>query len=122
MGLDGFTTQDRKRCQTMARSVALVFNWWNLYVRLADPDHHLEAITSRPLLLTAIGRQTQHAGRTTLHVSSPPGRHGWTRLVFTRIGAFFADLRRTAEQVTPARPMVPHPQSGPRKVSPRPSA
>jgi hypothetical protein len=100
-GWAGFTTQDRKRCQLMARSVALVANWWNLFARLADPDHHREAITSRPLLLTAIGRQTQHAGRTTLHVSSPHGRHGWARQAFTRIGIFFAGLRETAEQLTP---------------------
>ena len=100
-GWGGFTTQDRKRCQVMARCVALVANWWNLFVRLADPDHHREAITSRPLLLTAIGRQTQHAGRTTLHVSSPHGRRGWARQALTRIGAFFAELRQTAEQLTP---------------------
>jgi len=100
-GWGGFTTQDRNRCQIMARCVALVANWWNLFARLADPDHHREAITSRPLLLTAIGRQTQHAGRTTLHVSSPHGRHGWVRGALTRIGAFFADLRQTAEQLTP---------------------
>jgi hypothetical protein len=100
-GWAGFTTRDRTRCQLMARCVALVFNWWNLFARLADPDHHREAITSRPLLLTAIGRQTQHAGRTTLHVSSPHGRHAWARQAFTRIGAFLADLRQTAEQLTP---------------------
>lgn len=100
-GWAGFTTHDQNRCQIMARCVALVFNWWNLYARLADPDHHREAITSRPLLLTAIGRRTQHAARTTLHVSSPHGRHGWARRAFTRIGAFFAELRQTAEQLTP---------------------
>ena len=100
-GWAGFTTQDRNRCQLMARSVALIANWWNLFARLADPDHHREAITSRPLLLTAIGRQTQHAGRTTLRVSSPHGRHRWARQAFTRIGVFFADLRQTAEQLTP---------------------
>jgi hypothetical protein len=100
-GWGGFTTQDRNRCQLMARSVALVANWWNIFSRLADPDHHREAITTRPLLLTAIGRRTQHAGRTTLHVSSPHGRHGWARKAFTRIAAFFADLRQTAEQLTP---------------------
>jgi hypothetical protein len=94
-------TRDRNRCQLMAHCVALVFNWWNLFARLADPDHHREAITSRPLLLTAIGRQTQHAGRTTLHVSSPHGRHRLARRAFTRIGLFFARLRETAEQLTP---------------------
>ena len=100
-GWAGFTTQDRNRCQLMARCVALAANWRNLFGRLADPDHHREAITSRPLLLTAIGRQTQHAGRTTPHVSSSHGRHGWARQAFARIGAFFADLRQTAEQLTP---------------------
>jgi len=51
----------------MACSVALIFNWWNLFVRLADPYHHREAITSRPLLLLhAIGRQTTHARQTTV--------------------------------------------------------
>jgi hypothetical protein len=81
--------------------VALVFNWWNIYARPADPDHHREAITSRPLLLIAIGRQIQHAGRTTLCVISPHGRHGWARRAFTHIGQFFAGLRQTAEQLTP---------------------
>jgi len=54
-GWGGFTTRDLKRCRLMAGAVALVFNWWNLFVRLADPDRHREAITSRPLLLQAVG-------------------------------------------------------------------
>ena len=70
-GWGGFTTHDVKRCQLMARIVALAANWWNLFVRLADPDRHREAITSRPLLLQAIGRQTQHAGQTTITITSP---------------------------------------------------
>ncbi|MFN7482672.1 MAG: transposase [Betaproteobacteria bacterium] len=36
-GLGGFTTQDIKRCQTVARSCALVFNWWSWYCRAAHP-------------------------------------------------------------------------------------
>jgi Transposase DDE domain group 1 len=100
-GWGGFTTQDLKRCRLMARCVALIFNWWTLYVRLADPDHHREAITSRPLLLTAIGRQTSHAGQTTIHVSSSHARHGWARRALTRIGTFLEALRSTAEQLTP---------------------
>jgi hypothetical protein len=39
-GSGGFTTHDLTRCRIMARIVALIFNWWNLFVRLADPDHH----------------------------------------------------------------------------------
>jgi hypothetical protein len=48
-GWGGFTTQDVKRCRLMTRSVALVYNWWSLFGRLADPDRRMEAITSRPL-------------------------------------------------------------------------
>ncbi len=50
-GWGGFTTRDLARCRTMARFIAPIYNWWNLFVRLAEPDKHLEAITSRPLLL-----------------------------------------------------------------------
>jgi hypothetical protein len=53
-GWGGFTTHDLKRCRLLAGSVALIFNWWSLFVRLADPDRRPEAITSRPLLLQAI--------------------------------------------------------------------
>ena len=83
----------------MARIVALTANWWNLFVRLADPDHHREAITSRPLLLEAIGRQTNHAGRTTVTITSTQGQRDRARRALTRV-AFFAELRATAEQLT----------------------
>jgi hypothetical protein len=99
-GWGGFTTQDLTRCRIMARTVALVANWWNLFVRLADPEHHREAITTRPLLLEAIARQTNHAGRTTLTISSIHGQRGRARRALTRIAAFFAELRETAEQLT----------------------
>ncbi len=65
-GWGGFTTRDLKRCQHMARLIALTYNWWSLFVRLADPDRHREAITSRRLLLHGIARRTQHAGQTQL--------------------------------------------------------
>jgi hypothetical protein len=99
-GWGGFTTRDLKRCRLMAGVVALVFNWWNLFVRLADPDHHREAITSRPLLLQAIGRQTTHAGRTTVTITSSHGDNDRARNALSRIAGFFAQLRKTAEQLT----------------------
>jgi hypothetical protein len=99
-GWGGFTTRDLKRCRLMAGCVALIFNWWNLFVRLADPNHHREAITSRPLLLQAIGRQTSHAGCTTVTVTSSHGDHERARAALTRIAGFFAKLRKTAEQLT----------------------
>ena len=56
-GWSGYTTHDMHRCQLMARLIALFYNWWALFVRLIEPNYHLEAITSRPLLLHAVGTQ-----------------------------------------------------------------
>ena len=37
-GWGGFTTHDLHRCQLAARGVALAYNWWSLFVRLANPE------------------------------------------------------------------------------------
>jgi len=66
---------------------------------LADPDQHREVITSRPLLLQAIARKTQHAGRTTLAVSSTHGDQQVARRAYLRIARFFASLRAKPEQL-----------------------
>lgn len=99
-GWAGFTTRDLKRSQIMARLIALIYNWWSLFVRLADPDHHREAITSRPLLLHGVARQTRHAGQTRLVVTSSHGRRDKVAAALRRISRFFQDLRRNAEQLT----------------------
>jgi hypothetical protein len=69
-GWGGFTTRDLLRCQIAARMVALVYNWWNLFVRCAEPERAREAITSRPLLLHAVGRLIKSGGQTTLRLTS----------------------------------------------------
>ena len=38
----------------MAGIIALVYNWWNIFCRLAEPEKHMEAKTSRPLLFNSI--------------------------------------------------------------------
>jgi hypothetical protein len=68
-GWDGFTTQDLERCQTSARAVALIYNRWSWYCQAAQPGARMEAITSRPLLLAAVGRAVKHAGQTFLHLT-----------------------------------------------------
>jgi hypothetical protein len=100
-GWGGFTTQDLTRCRLLAGTVALVYNWWSLFTRLADPEHHREAITSRPLLLSAIARRTQHAGQVTLTISSTHGMRDKARRAYIRIAGFLADLRENAEQLGP---------------------
>ncbi len=99
-GWGGFTTRDLTRCRHMARLVALICNWWSLFVRLADPDHHREAITSRPLLLHGVARQTHHAGQTRLTVTSHHGRRKTVMAALRRIAGFFRSLTQTAEQLS----------------------
>lgn len=105
-GWAGFTTRDLSRCRIMARLVALVYDWWTLFVRLADPDHHREALTSRPLLLHAVARQTRHAGQTRLTVTACHGRCDHVVQALQRIAKFFQDLIQTAEQLTAAERWV----------------
>jgi hypothetical protein len=93
----GFTTRDLARCQLMARFIALIYNWWNLFVRLAKPGKHLEAITSRPLLLTAIA---ERARQTTLKVTSSHAKAGWLANVLRGIARFLKELIQSAEQLT----------------------
>ncbi|MDP3664875.1 MAG: hypothetical protein U1D41_16090 [Nitrosomonas sp.] len=66
MGLGWYTTHDLERCNLSARAVAFIYNWWSWYVRLAHLKTRLEAITSRPMLLSGIARLTQHAGQSRL--------------------------------------------------------
>ena len=49
--------------------VALFYNWWSLYVRFFDEEHHREAIRSRPMLMQGVGRQVQSGGKRTVKVS-----------------------------------------------------
>ena len=99
-GWSGFTTHDLNRCQIMARTIALIYNWWSLFVRLAIPEKHAEAITSRPLLLNAVGRQTTHAGQTTLTVTNMHAKANKMRAALHSISSFLATIRNAAEQLT----------------------
>jgi hypothetical protein len=99
-GWGGFTTRDLARTRITARITALVYNWWSLFVRLVDPTMHREAITSRPLLMAGVARATQHAGRTTLAITSQHAHHPGIRQALTDVADFLDDLRRTAPQLT----------------------
>jgi hypothetical protein len=99
-GWAGFTTSDLPRCQLMARFIALTYNWWNLFVRLAEPDRHLEAVTSRPLLLSAIAETTRHARQITLRVSSSHAKARWAANTLSSIARFLHELTQNAEQLT----------------------
>lgn len=97
-GLSGFTTQDINRCQTTARACALVYNWWSWYCRTANPSARMEAITSRPLLLAAVGTAANHAGQTTLYLTPLHGKANSLKPLIANIRAALQHVKDTAEQ------------------------
>jgi len=98
-GLGGFTTQDITRCQTTARIVALVYNWWSWYCRAAHPEGRLEAVTSRPLLLAAVGRSASHAGSTQLYLTPLHAMTRHIRSLVDNIRKALDHVRCLAEQL-----------------------
>jgi hypothetical protein len=100
-GWGGFTTRDLLRCQIAARMVALVYNWWNLFVRCAQPDRAREASTSRPLLLHAVGRIVQSGRQTVLRLTSHHAEAPEGQKILTRLSLFLSGLLNTAEQLKP---------------------
>lgn len=99
-GWAGFTTQDQQRCQILARIVALIYNWWSLFTRLAIPNRHTEATTSRPLLLHGIARQTTHGNQTTLTITSNHGQAQPIRRALETVSQLLQRLAQTAERLT----------------------
>jgi hypothetical protein len=102
-GWGGYTTQDLERCNLSARAVALIYNWWSWYVRLAHPQTRLEAITSRPLLLAGVARLTQHAGQSRLLVTL-------THAAGDQIKAMVVNVRKGLDAILAAAPQLPKPQ------------
>jgi hypothetical protein len=98
-GWSGFTTKDLKRCRLSAMAVALVYNWWSLFVRLGSPDARREAITSRPLLLSAVARRTSHAGQQQLTITPQHGDANKAKSMFANIHALLQRIKQHAEQL-----------------------
>ena len=68
-GWNGFTSRRLASSRLMANLVALFYNWWTLYLRFYDEEHHHEAIRTRPMLMSGVGRQVQSGGQRTVKVS-----------------------------------------------------
>lgn len=100
-GWSGFMTHDLQRCRIIARFIALVYNWWSVFVRLAQSDTHLEAITSRPLLLNTVGRLVETGRRKIVRLTSNHALAEKVQLALEGIGGFLNRLARTAEQLKP---------------------
>lgn len=53
----------------MANLIALVHNRWYLYLRFYDEERHREAIRTRPMLMSRVGRLVQSGGQRAVKVS-----------------------------------------------------
>jgi hypothetical protein len=103
-GWGGFATQDLARCRLAVRLLALFYDWWNIFVRLAEPDLHREASTSRPLFLSAIATRTRHARQTTIRVTSSHAKAMPAARALVAVAEFLRGLAESAEQL--ARPQT----------------
>ena len=101
-GWGGFTTKRIKACRFIARMIALIYNWWNIFARLANADKHMEAITSRPLLLSSVGRLTETGRKKTMTITSTHTEAEFIQSTFERIQQFFSTLKRNTPQLTVA--------------------
>ena len=99
-GWTGFSTQDLKRSQLMARIVALIFNWWSLFTRIASGRKHGEAITTRPLFLAGVGRRTRSGRQHFLSLSSLHAKAKAIAHVLASISGWLRAFRDSAEQLT----------------------
>jgi uncharacterized protein (DUF2141 family) len=80
--------------------VALIYNWWSLFVRLASPEARREAITSSPWLMSSVGRRTEHAGQTTITLTGLHAHFDKARQVLMRVSAQLqAWAKEAAEQL-----------------------
>ena len=62
----------------------------------------MEAITSRPLLLAAVGKATSHAGQTTLYLTPMHGKAKLLKPLIANIRAALQHVKATAEQFAQA--------------------
>ncbi len=97
-GWSGFTTRKLTPCRLMANLVALFYNWWNLYVRFYDEEHHREAITSRPALMQGVARQVRSGGQRKIKVSLLHEKGEIIARAVTLISSQLHQMMRIAEQ------------------------
>ncbi|MDX2507070.1 MAG: hypothetical protein QNL62_21700 [Gammaproteobacteria bacterium] len=71
----------------------------NLFVRLAIPHKHHDAITSRPLLLSSIGRLTESGRQKKMVITSSHGDISTLKSAYTRLVKFFDELKANAPQL-----------------------
>lgn len=102
-GWSGYTTRELGSCRLTANLIALIYNWWSLYVRFYDEEHHREAITSRPALMQGVARQVCSGGRRSVKVSLQHEKAAAIARAVTLISRQLHAFHRIAERWTIAQ-------------------
>ena len=102
-GWNGYTTRQLAPCGLMANLIALFYNWWNLYVRFYDGEHHREAITSRPALMQGVARQVESGGQRKVKISLVHEKGEVIMQAVALISRQLDDFMRIAERWTIAQ-------------------
>ena len=84
----------------MAQIIALVYNWWNIFCRLADGNKHMEARTSRPMFQNIIGRICSSGNGRYVNLACTGSSAKKILIIFQRISSFLNKLCLTATQLT----------------------
>ncbi len=87
------------RSQVTVRAVALVYNGWSWRVRAANPQARREALTSQPLLLTAVGRATSSGNQTALYLTPMHAEAGLIKSMIASVHAAIQHVKAAAEQL-----------------------
>jgi hypothetical protein len=84
--------------------VALIYNWWSIFTRMATGSRHGEAITTRPLFQHGVTRRTRHANQTVLSLARQDGKARTINDLLSRMGGWVQRIHDDAEQLAkPAR-------------------
>lgn len=84
-GWSGFMTKDIKSTRIMARLIAIIVNLWSVFCRLANPNKHIEPVTSRPILLYINARLTNSGRKTKIRLFSTHAQASEIQKVLSKI-------------------------------------
>lgn len=88
-----------KRGQLTARIVALIFNWWSIFTRMATRNIHREALTRRPLFLFSLARKTRSGNQSFLTIQRMHAKAGKVAHLLAKISGWFKGFKTLAEQL-----------------------
>ena len=97
-GWCGYTTRSLGGSSIAATFIALVYNWWHLYVRFYDEEHNREAITTRPELMQGVARRVESGGQKSIRVSILHRNAEALSAAITAISKEISHIAATAQQ------------------------